>query len=256
MARVSRSLLLAVCSNKRFKLRAGDVTSAFLQASESVGDLGLTVWAPAELAVLFGASPLHPVMPLRVCRAFYGLFRVLVVGFKMCPQRFSSKDGNAFWQIVVFPVFMMTIPMTSSALQGCMWIVFWLVAKKSTQSLRPLSRPCRKPTSGANGNKMNLISLFVTLFSCKMVQFKSISSHMLKNGWMRLSCQSTELHNRNRLWPHVKYPCCEVPLGQLPGSLRREAHTSKQKQVFCFGDSKGHRQQHHQGQQADPRNQT
>ena len=31
------------------------------------------VWAPAELAVLFGAPPQSPVLPLKVCRAFYGL---------------------------------------------------------------------------------------------------------------------------------------------------------------------------------------
>ena len=38
MARVSRNLLLAVCSNKGFKLRAGDVTAAFLQSDESLED--------------------------------------------------------------------------------------------------------------------------------------------------------------------------------------------------------------------------
>ena len=33
----------------------------------------LTVWAPSELAVLFGAPPDNPVLPLRILRAFYGL---------------------------------------------------------------------------------------------------------------------------------------------------------------------------------------
>eukprot|EP00435_Cladocopium_sp_Y103_P016659 s60_g4.t1 len=73
MGRVGRYLLLALCANKGYRLKAGDVTSAFLQTDESLEPLGMTVWAPAELAVLFGASPENPVMPLRVMRAFYGL---------------------------------------------------------------------------------------------------------------------------------------------------------------------------------------
>ena len=64
---------MTICANKRFKLRAGDVTAAFLQTSESLEDLDLTVWAPAELAVAFGANPENPVMPLRISKAFYGL---------------------------------------------------------------------------------------------------------------------------------------------------------------------------------------
>ena len=75
MARVSRNLLLTICANNRFKLRAGDVTAAFLQTSESLEDLDLTVCAPAELAVAFGANPENPVMPLRISKAFYGLVR-------------------------------------------------------------------------------------------------------------------------------------------------------------------------------------
>ena len=63
MARMSRNLLLTICANNRFKLRAGDVTAAFLQTSESLEDLDLTVWAPAALAV--AANPENPVMPLR-----------------------------------------------------------------------------------------------------------------------------------------------------------------------------------------------
>ena len=73
MARVSRNLVLAVCANYGFRLKARDVTSAFLQAAESLEDEKMTIWAPAELAVLFGADPHHPVMPLRITKAFYGL---------------------------------------------------------------------------------------------------------------------------------------------------------------------------------------
>ena len=73
MARVSRNLLLTICANNRFKLRAGDVTATFLQTSESLEDLDLTVWAPAELAV--AANPENPVMPIRISKAFYGLFQ-------------------------------------------------------------------------------------------------------------------------------------------------------------------------------------
>ena len=75
MARVSRNLLLTICGNYGFKLRAGDVTSAFLQADESLEQAGMTVWAPAELATLFGANPSCPIMPLRITKAFYGLIQ-------------------------------------------------------------------------------------------------------------------------------------------------------------------------------------
>ena len=73
LGRSSKMMLLALCANFGLKVRAGDVTSAFLQASQSLEDEDLLVWAPAELAVLYGASPKRPVMPLKVCRAFYGL---------------------------------------------------------------------------------------------------------------------------------------------------------------------------------------
>ena len=97
MARVSRSLLRAICSNNKFKLRAGDVTSAFLQTSESLEDLGLTVWAPSELAVLLGGDPSHPVMPLRVCRAFYGLVRSPRCWF----EDVSTKLQKQEWQCIL-----------------------------------------------------------------------------------------------------------------------------------------------------------
>ena len=73
MARVSRYLLLALCANKGYCLKAGDVTAAFLQADANLESQQMTVWAPAELAVLFGAPPSNPVLPLRITKAFYGL---------------------------------------------------------------------------------------------------------------------------------------------------------------------------------------
>ena len=73
MARVSRYLLLALCANKGYVLKAGDVTAAFLQADANLESQEMTVWAPAELAVVFGAPPSNPVLPLRITKAFYGL---------------------------------------------------------------------------------------------------------------------------------------------------------------------------------------
>ena len=73
MRRAGRCLLLSLRANKGYLLKAGDVTSAFLQVDENLKPLGVTVWAPAELAVLFCADPQHPVPPLRVLKAFYGL---------------------------------------------------------------------------------------------------------------------------------------------------------------------------------------
>ena len=58
MSRTSRNILLMTCANKKFTLRAGDVTSAFLQASQSLEEENLVVWAPAELAVLFPETPI------------------------------------------------------------------------------------------------------------------------------------------------------------------------------------------------------
>ena len=69
----ARALAPTMSRTSRNRLKAGDVTTAFLQAGQSLGEEDLTVWAPAELAVLFGADPEHPVLPLRVAKAFYGL---------------------------------------------------------------------------------------------------------------------------------------------------------------------------------------
>ena len=73
MSRLSRNLVLTTCANHKFRLRSGDVTSAFLQTQADMSSEELYVWAPSELAVLFGADPEYPVLPLKVVRAFYGL---------------------------------------------------------------------------------------------------------------------------------------------------------------------------------------
>eukprot|EP00435_Cladocopium_sp_Y103_P052546 s1130_g16.t1 len=73
LARISRNMLLATCINLGLRLRAGDVTSAFLQTSASIEDQDLTVWSTPELAVLFGAPPENLFLPLRVVKPFYGL---------------------------------------------------------------------------------------------------------------------------------------------------------------------------------------
>lgn len=75
MARVGRNLILAINANKGFKLKAGDVTAAFPQAAESLEN-GMRVWAPAELAVMFGAGPHNPIMFLRITKVFHGLVQV------------------------------------------------------------------------------------------------------------------------------------------------------------------------------------
>ena len=73
MSRLGRNLLLMMCATSHFLISSGDVSSAFLQASQSMEDEELYIWAPAELAVLFGAPPHNPVKILKICRAFYGL---------------------------------------------------------------------------------------------------------------------------------------------------------------------------------------
>ena len=73
MNRISRNMLLTMCANLGLRIRSGDVTSAFLQASQSLESEDLVVWATPELAVLFGAPPERPWLPLKVMKAFYGL---------------------------------------------------------------------------------------------------------------------------------------------------------------------------------------
>ena len=73
MNRMSKNILLMTCANMGLAIRSGDVSSAFLQTSKSMEQEELTVWATPELAVLFGAPPENPWLPLRVSKAFYGL---------------------------------------------------------------------------------------------------------------------------------------------------------------------------------------
>ena len=72
MSKAGRHILLTLAAMLQMQLKSGDVTSAFLQTDESLEDQELHVWAPPELATLFGASPEDP-RALRVVRAFYGL---------------------------------------------------------------------------------------------------------------------------------------------------------------------------------------
>ena len=72
MSKIGRNMVLMLAANLGFELKSGDVSSAFLQADAVLEDENLAVWAPPELATLFGGDPRHP-MALRVVRAFYGL---------------------------------------------------------------------------------------------------------------------------------------------------------------------------------------
>ena len=97
MARVSRSLLLVLCANKGYRLKAGDVTSAFLQTEASLESEKLTVWAPPELAVLFGADASNPVKALRISRAFYGLVQAPRHWFEDVTMKMKSMG----WQTIL-----------------------------------------------------------------------------------------------------------------------------------------------------------
>lgn len=73
MSRTARNLLLTLIANFGFLLTCGDVSSASHQAAQSLEREDLYVWAPAELAVMYGARPDFPVKILKICKAFYGL---------------------------------------------------------------------------------------------------------------------------------------------------------------------------------------
>ena len=73
MSRISRNLILTICATLGFVLWAGDVSAAFSQAAHWLEGEDRYVWAPAELAVLFGACPDNPMKILKICKAFYGL---------------------------------------------------------------------------------------------------------------------------------------------------------------------------------------
>ena len=73
LSRTGRNMLLAAASNAGMILETGDVTSAFLQSLASLEDEDLIVWAPAELASVFGADPANSGMLMKLTKAFYGL---------------------------------------------------------------------------------------------------------------------------------------------------------------------------------------
>eukprot|EP00439_Symbiodinium_sp_Y106_P076952 s4036_g16.t1 len=73
LSRTSRNALLTTAANHKLELESGDISSAFLQ---SLGDLekeNLLVFAPSELAAMYGADPKEPGMILKLVKAFYGL---------------------------------------------------------------------------------------------------------------------------------------------------------------------------------------
>ena len=72
LSRTGRYALFAAAASKGFKLESGDVTSAFLQTVDRLEDEELFVWAPSELAALFGAEGGEETV-LKLTKAFYGL---------------------------------------------------------------------------------------------------------------------------------------------------------------------------------------
>eukprot|EP00435_Cladocopium_sp_Y103_P025486 s1363_g6.t1 len=83
MSKTSRNLIIAAAACLGFILKGGDVTSAFLQTGISLEDEMLDVWAPPELAALFGAEH-GDGMALRVREAFYGLCHAPRKWFERC----------------------------------------------------------------------------------------------------------------------------------------------------------------------------
>ncbi|CAE7836823.1 GIP [Symbiodinium sp. CCMP2592] len=73
LSRTGRNVLLATAANHHFTLESGDVTSAFLQTMKSLESENLLVFAPVELAVMFGADPKDAGMIMKLTKAFYGL---------------------------------------------------------------------------------------------------------------------------------------------------------------------------------------
>ena len=72
MSKGGRNTLLGVSAAKKFLIKSGDVTSAFLQTDTSLEDEDLVVWGPPELSAAYGANP-GDMVPLKVMQAFYGL---------------------------------------------------------------------------------------------------------------------------------------------------------------------------------------
>ena len=73
LSRTSRNALFAVASNNRFVLESGDITSAFLQSLSNLEAENLLVFAPSELAAMFGGDPAEAGTVLKLTKAFYGL---------------------------------------------------------------------------------------------------------------------------------------------------------------------------------------
>ena len=92
LSKMSKHMILAIAANLGYRIKSGDITSAFLQAKANLEGDELTVWAPAELAVLYGAPSEYPVLPLRVVRAFYGLVQSPRLWFEEL-QSTMSKHG-------------------------------------------------------------------------------------------------------------------------------------------------------------------
>ena len=91
MSKVGRNVILTLAAAYRFKLKAGDVTSAFLQTGISLEDEQLNVLAPPELSVMFG-SEAGDQRVLRVREAFYGLAHAPRKWWERCVQ--TMKDGQ------------------------------------------------------------------------------------------------------------------------------------------------------------------
>ena len=53
----------------------------------------LVIWAPSELAVMFGADPAHPVLPLKIRKAFYGLVHAPRAWY----NHVVKDDGSQGW---------------------------------------------------------------------------------------------------------------------------------------------------------------
>ena len=93
MSKVGRNMILTLSSAYGFKIKAGDVTSAFLQTGASLEDEELNVLAPPELTAMFGADP-GDLRVLRVREAFYGLAHAPRKWWERCVQ--TMVDGQ--WQ--------------------------------------------------------------------------------------------------------------------------------------------------------------
>ena len=86
MSKVGRNIILTLAAALKMKVKAGDVTSAFLQTGISLEDEELNVMAPPELAAMFGADPGDQRALIRVREAFYGLAHAPRKWYERCVQ--------------------------------------------------------------------------------------------------------------------------------------------------------------------------